>query len=82
MLDDNAVGQTVHALANRCTHRGGPLHEGEVADGQVTCPWHGSRFELSTGSVCAGPAASPQPLYEARAREGQIEVRQVTDPTP
>jgi nitrite reductase/ring-hydroxylating ferredoxin subunit/uncharacterized membrane protein len=75
-------GGEIHALANRCTHRGGPLHEGEVGDGRVTCPWHGSQFDLRTGSVERGPASSPQPAYEARSRNGAIEVRQVTDPTP
>jgi nitrite reductase/ring-hydroxylating ferredoxin subunit len=75
-------GGDVHALANRCTHRGGPLHEGEVSEGRVTCPWHGSEFDLRTGSVEKGPASSPQPAYEARTRNGTIEVRQVTDPTP
>jgi nitrite reductase/ring-hydroxylating ferredoxin subunit/uncharacterized membrane protein len=71
-------GGDVHALANRC----GPLHEGEVSEGRVTCPWHGSEFDLRTGSVERGPASSPQPAYEARTRNGMIEVRQVTDPTP
>jgi nitrite reductase/ring-hydroxylating ferredoxin subunit/uncharacterized membrane protein len=75
-------GGEIHALANRCTHRGGPLHEGEVSDGRVTCPWHGSEFDLRTGSVERGPASSPQPAYETRSRNGAIEVRQVTDPTP
>jgi nitrite reductase/ring-hydroxylating ferredoxin subunit/uncharacterized membrane protein len=75
-------GGRIHALANRCNHRGGPLHEGEVADGTVTCPWHGSRFRLADGNLERGPAASPQPSYEARAVDGRVEVRQVTDPTP
>jgi nitrite reductase/ring-hydroxylating ferredoxin subunit/uncharacterized membrane protein len=75
-------GERVHALANRCNHRGGPLHEGEVSDGVVTCPWHGSRYRLADGNLERGPAASPQPAYEARVREGHVEVRQVTDPTP
>jgi nitrite reductase/ring-hydroxylating ferredoxin subunit/uncharacterized membrane protein len=75
-------GGEIHALANRCTHRGGPLHEGEVSDGLVTCPWHGSQFDLRTGSVERGPASSPQPAYETRSRNGAIEVRQATDPTP
>jgi nitrite reductase/ring-hydroxylating ferredoxin subunit/uncharacterized membrane protein len=75
-------GNEIRALADRCTHRGGPLHEGEVKDGSVTCPWHGSRFDLRTGSVEQGPASSPQPAYEARTRDGAVEVRQVTDPTP
>ena len=75
-------GERIHALANHCNHRGGPLHEGEVADGVVTCPWHGSRFRLQDGSLERGPASSPQPAYEARVQNGAIEVRQVTDPTP
>src|SRR5204863_9401585 len=36
----------VHALSARCCHRGGPLHEGELRDGCVVCPWHGSTFRL------------------------------------
>src|SRR3712207_1013709 len=33
-------GGTIHGLADRCNHRGGPLHEGQLEDGCVTCPWH------------------------------------------
>lgn len=75
-------GGELHALANRCNHRGGPLHEGELGDGCVTCPWHGSRFALADGGVDRGPASSPQPAFATRVREGWIEVRQATDPTP
>jgi nitrite reductase/ring-hydroxylating ferredoxin subunit/uncharacterized membrane protein len=75
-------GQRIHALASRCNHRGGPLHDGEIENGVVTCPWHGSRFRLSDGNLERGPASSPQPSYEARVQDGRVEVRQVTDPTP
>lgn len=75
-------GERIHALANRCNHRGGPLHEGEIGDGTVTCPWHGSRFRLADGNLERGPAASPQPAYETRVADGRVEVRQVSDPTP
>lgn len=75
-------GERICALADRCNHRGGPLHEGEISGGSVTCPWHGSRFRISDGSVERGPASSPQPAYEVRVREGRVEVRQRTDPTP
>ncbi|MDP8911923.1 MAG: Rieske 2Fe-2S domain-containing protein, partial [Actinomycetota bacterium] len=34
----------VFALSDRCSHRGGPLHRGEISNGCVTCPWHGSVF--------------------------------------
>jgi nitrite reductase/ring-hydroxylating ferredoxin subunit len=67
---------TVHAVAARCTHAGGPLQEGEVDDELcVTCPWHASRFRLTDGSVVRGPASSPQPSFEVRISEGNVEVR-------
>ena len=69
-------GDGIHALDNRCTHRGAPLHEGEVSDGCVTCPWHGSRFRLADGSIEQGPATAPQPVYETRVTDGRVEVRQ------
>ena len=60
------------ALSNRCTHRGGALDEGEIADGCVTCPLHGSVFRLTDGGVLRGPAAYPQPrLAGAGARRGR-----------
>lgn len=65
----------VYALRDRCTHRGGPLHEGEIEDGCVICPWHQSAFRLEDGSVARGPAVSPQPACDVRVREGSIEVR-------
>jgi nitrite reductase/ring-hydroxylating ferredoxin subunit/uncharacterized membrane protein len=68
-------GTMIHALSNRCSHRSGSLHEGEVADGTITCPLHGSRFRLDDGSIEQGPAAYPQPLYDARVTDGTIEVR-------
>lgn len=64
-------------LAGRCTHRGGPLHEGAIASGCVTCPWHGSVFSLDDGSVRSGPATRPQPVLESRVREGRLEVRRI-----
>ena len=69
------VDGEVHAIANRCSHRGGPLDEGELSDGCVTCPWHGSRFRLADGSVERGPAAYPQPAWETRISAGVIELR-------
>jgi nitrite reductase/ring-hydroxylating ferredoxin subunit/uncharacterized membrane protein len=68
-------GGVLRALADRCTHRGGPLSDGEVADGCVTCPWHGSVFRLDDGSVERGPATYPQPALEVRVVDGGVEVR-------
>ena len=69
------TGGGVYALADRCSHRGGPLSDGEIADGCVTCPWHGSVFRLEDGSVERGPAAYPQPALEVRVSGGGVEVR-------
>jgi nitrite reductase/ring-hydroxylating ferredoxin subunit/uncharacterized membrane protein len=66
----------IAALANTCSHAGGPLDEGQVAGDCVTCPWHGSTFRLGDGTIVRGPASTPQPAYETRVRDGQIEVRQ------
>ena len=63
------------ALDDRCTHRGGPLHEGEVADGCISCPWHGSRFRLTDGEVVAGPATRPQRSWQVRTRYGMVQLR-------
>lgn len=62
------------ALANTCTHMGGPLHEGSREGDSVICPWHGSCFDLRSGAVIRGPAVFPQACLQVRARDGKIEV--------
>jgi nitrite reductase/ring-hydroxylating ferredoxin subunit/uncharacterized membrane protein len=69
------AGGQVHALANTCSHAGGPLDEGRLDEGCVVCPWHGSTFRVTDGSIVRGPASTPQPSYETRVRDGEIEVR-------
>jgi nitrite reductase/ring-hydroxylating ferredoxin subunit/uncharacterized membrane protein len=68
-------GGRVYALANTCVHREGSLADGELVGDCVKCPLHGSVFQLIDGSVEQGPAAYPQPVLEARVRDGSIEVR-------
>ena len=65
----------VCAIANACTHVGGPLDEGERDGDVVICPWHGSRFDVCSGEVLRGPAKVPQQRFEARLREEMVEVR-------
>ncbi|MGH9177171.1 MAG: Rieske 2Fe-2S domain-containing protein [Acidimicrobiales bacterium] len=69
--------ERILAISSRCSHAGGPLHDGSVdpATNCVTCPWHQSVFRLEDGSVVHGPATVPQTGYEARARGGKVEVR-------
>jgi nitrite reductase/ring-hydroxylating ferredoxin subunit/uncharacterized membrane protein len=65
----------IHALANICSHLGGPLSEGTLDEDSVRCPWHGSRFSVCNGNVVDGPAVFPQPCLATRVRNGQIQVR-------
>jgi nitrite reductase/ring-hydroxylating ferredoxin subunit/uncharacterized membrane protein len=67
-------GGELCALAATCTHLGGPLAEGSRDGDTVTCPWHGSRFDLRSGAVVEGPAVFVQPRLETRVREGKIEI--------
>jgi nitrite reductase/ring-hydroxylating ferredoxin subunit len=64
----------VHVLAERCSHLSGPLSEGTLEDGCLTCPWHGSSFRVSDGTVARGPATAPQPVFRTRVRDGVIQV--------
>lgn len=66
---------TISAFSNRCTHRGGPLDEGDVRDGTIECPWHQSRFDLTDGTVQCGPATRPQPRFSVRVAAGRIQLR-------
>ena len=68
-------GGAVRALAATCSHMGGPLAEGDLEDGCVRCPWHGSVFAVDDGSVVRGPATAPQPAFETRVEQGRVSVR-------
>lgn len=64
-----------YALSDVCSHLGRPLSGGEVHDGCITCPAHGSTFKLENGAVVTGPAAYSQPAFDVRVNDGYVEVR-------
>jgi nitrite reductase/ring-hydroxylating ferredoxin subunit len=69
-------GDGLHALHDRCSHRGCSLSGlGKVEGEIVTCGCHGSEFDLRDGTVQRGPATRYQPVYEARESDGRIQVR-------
>lgn len=68
-------GSETYALAETCSHLGGPLSEGKLDGDVIQCPWHGSRFSIRDGRVIDGPAVHPQPCLTTRVRNGKIEVR-------
>jgi len=67
----NVAGR-YYVLDNKCTHVGGPLGEGRLEGTIVTCPWHGSRFDVTTGQVVGPPARRSVTAYSAREENGQI----------
>ncbi|HVA23847.1 MAG TPA: Rieske 2Fe-2S domain-containing protein [Chloroflexota bacterium] len=65
----------LHAISAVCPHAGGPLDEGTLEGRTVTCPWHGSQFDLADGTIVHGPSSVRPPLYDTRVENGQIEVK-------
>jgi nitrite reductase/ring-hydroxylating ferredoxin subunit/DMSO/TMAO reductase YedYZ heme-binding membrane subunit len=70
-------GVTIGALTNLCAHQNGPLGEGRIVDGCVTCPWHGYQYKLADGCAPA-PFTEKLATYRTRLRNGAVEV----DPRP
>jgi len=60
------------AFDDRCTHRGGTLADGVLVCNTVACPWHGSQFDVRTGTVKAGPAADPIRIYHIKESAGRV----------
>ena len=70
-------GEQIGALSNLCAHQNGPLGEGRIIDGCVTCPWHGYQYRLADG--CAPPPFTEKLVtYRVRIKDGIVEV----DPLP
>jgi nitrite reductase/ring-hydroxylating ferredoxin subunit len=61
------------ALANVCLHRGGPLGEGNLSGSVVTCPWHGWKFDVRTGSFTVIPTLKVA-TYKVREQDGSVMV--------
>jgi nitrite reductase/ring-hydroxylating ferredoxin subunit len=72
-------GAKVDVFVGACSHLSGPLYEGTVEDVRghecLVCPWHGSSFDLDTGSPRRGPAANPQEKLEVRMEAGRVMAR-------
>ncbi|MBI2985676.1 MAG: non-heme iron oxygenase ferredoxin subunit [Deltaproteobacteria bacterium] len=63
-----------YAIDDTCTHRGGPLSEGVLDGKEVTCPWHGATFDVTTGEVLGPPAPKGVSQYNVRLEGDNIEV--------
>ncbi len=67
-------GRSVVCVSNTCSHQMGPLGEGKIVDGYVTCPWHGFQFDPATGRA---PPPYPDCIetYDTRLRDGWVWIR-------
>jgi nitrite reductase/ring-hydroxylating ferredoxin subunit len=70
-------GARIGALSNLCAHQNGPVGEGRIIDGCVTCPWHGYQYRLEDGCAPA-PFIEKLATYRVRVVCGMVEV----DPRP
>ena len=61
-----------HAIDDTCPHRGGPLSKGPVDGEVVTCPWHGSKFNVKSGDVLTPPARTGVSSYRIRVSGSDI----------
>jgi len=66
------VGGTFYAIANACTHVGGPLGKGRLEGTTVTRRWHGSQFDVTSGEVTKGPARRPAATYPVRVQGNDV----------
>jgi nitrite reductase/ring-hydroxylating ferredoxin subunit len=68
------VGDNFYAFGDTCTHQGCSLADGELEGTTVTCPCHGSRFNVTTGDVLRGPAREPVLSYPVRLEDNALQV--------
>src|SRR5215216_4572323 len=69
------VGGEFHAFDDTCTHRQCSLAQGDLEETTVTCPCHGSEFDVRSGEVLEGPAREPVETYEVRVEGGSLEIK-------
>ena len=68
------VGSTLCAISDRCPHAGSPLASGALEGQIVTCPRHGSQFDVQTGERLRGPADEDVVRYDVQDTSGRVEL--------
>lgn len=71
----------VYAIGGRCVHQGGPLAEGRIIDGCLTCPWHGWQYVPATGAS-PPPFQEQLPVYQVRIVGDRIHLREQAGTAP
>ncbi len=63
------VGGKIYAMRGVCNHQGGPLSEGELNGNVITCPWHGAKWDVTTGKL----VEFPLPLDDEKQYQAAVE---------
>ncbi len=66
------AGDDYYCNDSACTHRGAPLHDGDLREKTVTCPWHGAQFDVTTGRHLSPPAPGPLKNHRIEVRGKEI----------
>ena len=69
------IKNKVYCTENKCSHLWGPLCNGELNKDIITCPWHGSKFDVKTGKVVSGPAKKDIKSYKVEIKGDEIFVK-------
>lgn len=70
----------IFAIEDNCSHQHYPLSLGELEDGELTCEWHGARFDVCTGDPLALPAVVPVRTFDVKVAGGAVYVRTAGEP--
>lgn len=68
------VSGKIYATQDECNHRGGPLSEGSLQAEVITCPWHGGKFDVCTGSPISGPVHKNIEIFPVRVEGDDVEI--------
>jgi nitrite reductase/ring-hydroxylating ferredoxin subunit/DMSO/TMAO reductase YedYZ heme-binding membrane subunit len=69
----------ISCVSNVCRHQGGPLGEGRIVDGCLTCPWHGYQY-LPDSGTSPPPFSEKIPTYQVRVVDGRVQVHRTPNP--
>jgi nitrite reductase/ring-hydroxylating ferredoxin subunit len=74
ILVTNVKG-SYYAMSNICNHAGAELHEGELKGNELTCPWHGAKWDVTTGDLIWFPQKlKPEESFKVQVEDGTVYV--------
>lgn len=66
------VEGSFYAFQDRCSHQELPLDGGALCGKTLTCPWHGAKFDVTTGTALAMPAVTPIVTYPVKVEGNAV----------